>query len=304
MDVVIAMGVSPKTTHDVLSRAIQSIMDNIGTQKYLIIVLMPPELNQKIREYVYRVNETYRITHVLPEENKYWADFMNESIALASSKEAKYFIECHDDIQLTTKDFMPKMEKRLSKISKKKKIGWISITDKEYMMNPTHFVTSTRPGHHKDFIFENAYGSHKMFQFHSGEWNTKLGYPKRPVKCHSPFSHFTMIETEVAKKFKCVNWEIVGPLLSDEDWGLQMLQNGYSNIWVPDIEYVHFRQGISCRGTGFIQDHQDEIHKKFYEKWNFHLIPTKEELEFIKKEYKGTKIPWSMKRRSYEWDYI
>jgi hypothetical protein len=103
---------------------------------------------------------------------------------------------------------------------------------------------------------------------------------------------------------KCENWETYNALLVDEDWGLRALQLGLNNVWIPDIEYVHYRPGGGTRSGKQIAKDQKRVHKLFFEKWGFHLVEGVEELDFIKEKYKNTNIPWSIDRNSYEWDYI
>jgi hypothetical protein len=217
----------------------------------------------------------------------------------------------------------------------------VSFTDKDYLNG--HFAPPVREGWHSDFLFENAWNRKKMFQFHSlpdnwwkppsfkyrvyliertirnrlslepaafptrpREYYADLPYdfPSAPVKCHAPFSHFVLIEMGKLEKIgKCENWSPL-PLLVDEDLGLRALELGLNNIWIPDIEYVHCRPPSGgTRGSIEMVREKKRVHKLFFEKWGF-LGGKVEELDFIKKKYKNTNIPWSVDRRSYDWDYI
>lgn len=104
---------------------------------------------------------------------------------------------------------------------------------------------------------------------------------------------------------KAENWGTHAPLLVDEDWGLRALQLELNNIWIPDIEYVHWRMPhAGTRSWPTIVNHAERVHNLFFEKWGFHSEGRAEELDFIKKEYGNTNITWSIDKRSYDWEYI
>lgn len=339
MSVAIAMMIgSPNSILPLVKTAIDSIMTNIGTKDYRLIIAMTPFIGEQMKNYVYTLKRNYpEAIDLMPEEDYYWADFINE--AINRSTDCKYFIKSHDDIELLTPNFLTRVEDTLRNISEP--VGWVSFTDKDYLNG--NWAPSTRAGFYRDSIFENGWGRRKLFQFHAlrENWwepslfrrliyrgkndlrwllhyeplppskrpreyyaNLPYDFPSAAVKCHAPFSHFVLIEMEKLRQIgTCEKWSPI-PLLIDEDWGLRALQLGLNNIWIPDIEYIHCRgPSGGTRAWPTIAKHQERVHKLFREKWGF-LGEEAGELDFIRKEYKNTNIPWSIDRRSYEWDYI
>jgi hypothetical protein len=330
---------SPNSSIEKVKTTIDSIMTNIGTSQYKLIIAMAPYIAEEIKDHIYTLKrERSEVIDLMPEENYDWADFINN--AIDRSQDYKYFIESHDDIELLTPDFLPEVESILAKLSEP--VGWVSFTDKDYLNG--HWAPSVRPGYNTDFLFENGYRRRKLFQFHNlpENWwrpplftyyaylvkhtvrsrlrlkpcslpvrsrdyyaNLPYDFPSAPVKCHAPYNHFVLIEMDKLRKIvKGENWGTPLSLLVDEDWGLRALQLGLNNVWIPDIEYVHFRPSGGTRAGKQIAKEQGRLHKLFFEKWGFHLGASAEEIVFIKKKYKNTNIPWSIDRRSYEWDYI
>jgi hypothetical protein len=110
--------------------------------------------------------------------------------------------------------------------------------------------------------------------------------------------------SKLKKIGRCVNWECYAPLLIEEDWGLRALQLCLNNIWIPDIAYSHYRPGGGSRASPLIAREGERIQKLFFEKWGFHPGRGGEELKTVREKYKNTYIPWSIDRRSYEWEYI
>lgn len=340
MSVAIAIEIgSPNSQLNLVRTTINSIMANIGTDKYKLIIAVAPYIDKQIKNYIYALKrDNDELIDLMPEENYYWADFINE--AIDRSKEYTYFIKSHDDIELLTPNFLSKVEDTLRDISEP--VGWVSFTDKDYLNG--HWAPPVREGWHKDTLFEDAWNRKKLFQFHSLPENwwkpplfTYLGYlaesavrcrlhlkprpmpvrsreyyanlpydfPNAPVKCHAPFNHFVLIEMDKLRKMgECENWKTYNALLVDEDWGLRALKLGLNNVWIPDIDYVHYRLGGGTRSGNQIVKDQERVHKLFFEKWGFHAAGRVEERDFIKEKYKNTNIPWSIDRNSYDWDYI
>lgn len=340
MSVAIAIKIgSPNSKLNLVKTTISSIMTNIGTDKYKIIIAMAPFIDERIKNYIYNLkSENDELIDLMPEENSYWADFINQSIDRSSGY--KYFIKSHDDIELLTPNFLSKVEDTLRSISEP--VGWVSFTDKDYLNG--HWAPSTRPGFHKDYLFENGWSRRKLFQFHSlpDKWenpsffahrvhsimnivrrklqmksclpserlreyyaNLPYDFPTAPVKCHAPFNHFVLIEMDKLKKIgKCENWETYNALLVDEDWGLRALQLGLNNIWIPGIEYNHYRPYGGTRSWTQIKKSAERVHNLFFKKWGFHSEGRTNELDFIKDKYGNTNIPWSIDRRTYDWEYI
>jgi hypothetical protein len=340
LSVAIAIEVgSPNSELNRVRATVRSLIANIGTGQYKLIIAVAPSIPQPIKDYIHSLkNDHNNIVELMPEKEYLWADFINEAIKRAEG--FKYFIKSHDDIELLTPDFLPRVEETLRKI--REPVGWISFMDKDYLNG--HWAPSTRPGFHRDHVFENAWLRRKMFQFHnlpenwwrpplfkyyafiiesiarhrlhikphpmplySKEYYAALPYdfPNAPVKCHAPFNHFVLIELEKLKQIgDCERWGTYNALLVDEDWGLRALQLGLNNIWIPDIEYIHYRPGGGTRSGVRIAKDQNRVGKLFYEKWGFNSEGRAEEMKYIKEEFKNTNIPWSIDRRSFEWDYI
>lgn len=341
MKVAIAINVgSPHSTFDRVKGTINSIMTNIGTNEYKLIIAMSPHIDERIKNYIYALKrDNSEVIDLMPDGNSYWADFIND--AIDRSRDYKYFIKSHDDIELLTPDFLSKVEDTLRNISEP--VGWVSFTDKDYLNG--HWAPSTRPGYHTDYLFEDGWKRRKLFQYHSlpDTWwkpplfahlgylierhvryrlhlksrpmpvrsrdyyaNLPYDFPSAPVKCHAPYNHFVLIEMAKLQKIgKCENWKTYNALLVDEDWGLRALQLGLNNVWIPDIEYIHYRPGGGTRSSKQIAEDVARVGKLFFEKWGF-LDPLGkvEERDYIKETYKNTNIPWSIDRRSYDWDYI
>jgi len=341
MSVAIAIEIgSPKSTLALVKTTISSLMINIGTSQYKLIIAMAPYRDEEIKNYVYALKrDKSELVDLMPEENYDWADFINN--AIDRSRDYKYLIESHDDIELLTPNFLPKVENALAKIGEP--AGWVSFTDKDYLNG--HWAPSTRAGYHTDCLFENASKRRKLFQFHSlpDNWwrpplfaygfytverivRSRLGlqprslpvcpreyyanlpydFPRAPVKCHAPYNHFVLIEMDKLREIgKCENWKTPLSLLVDVDWGLRALQLGLNNVWLPDIEYVHCRMASGTnRASNQIARERDRLINLFLEKWGFHPQGRVEEVDFVKRKYKNTNILWSIDRRSYDWDYI
>jgi len=328
ISVVISVA-SPKSTLKLVRTTFESILKNLGTEGYQMIIYIGKDIDYEIKDYinVLKSNGYDRIV-LLQNEEMTWAQVVNKAIDLSS--EYKYFLISHDDVELITENFFPKVEEAMSKITES--VGWVSFTDEDYLSG--NFAPSTREGFHKDILEENAWPKRKLFQFHNlpdnwwdpswisrkfgnrfeflknklpREYFESLNYdiPKAPVKCHSPFSHFILIEMEKLKQIgNCEEWNDFS-LLVDEDWGLEALRNNFQNIWIPHIKYLHNRTSGGTRAWGQIVEDKSESARKFKEKWGFNIgNNSKEELDFIKEKYKNNLIPWSIGKNSYDWDYI
>ena len=142
----------------------------------------------------------------------------------------------------------------------------------------------------------------------SEKYRALLDMPKKTVKCHAPWNMFVMIPMKALKDIgPCEHWQTYNALLVDEDWGLRALQKNYWNIWIPSIKYNHIRlelEGGGNRSQDMITQDAQRVHEAFIKKWGFHSKPTTEELNYIAEKYKGTNIPWSIGRNSYDWDYL
>lgn len=293
MSVVISMLVGSKFSNWALVKnSIETIRKNIGISDYLLVIGVARYISEVL---FYRIKALVNLDKriiVIEEHCETFATFTNHVIQNYSIN-SKWFIVAHDDIKLKTKNFIPTVEETLSSL--KEDIGWISFTDDDYLNG--NWAPSTRPGYHIDFLNENAWGKRKMFQFH----NLELDFPTAPVKCHAPFSHFIMIESEKLKQIGlCENWSVVS-LLIDEDWGLSAMKEGLANIWIPSIVYTHCRS-VGTRAGHIIKEQGTKVAGFFYKKWGFNHRPKATEIGKIKKLHK--EIVWSSTRRSFEWEYV
>lgn len=344
MDLAIAIRIgSPNSLLSLVRGTFESIERNIGKCSYRFILSLDPKIQQEVKDYVYAKQKEYpERFEILHEKTVYWSEFINEAIERA--QDCEYFIEAHDDIELLTPDFFPKVKKTLNSL--KEPISWINFNDVGYLIGD--WSPSTRPGFHKDFLYENAWGRGKLFQFHKlpdrwwrapapVHWVYWLQYkltrvfrflhpwkypkprmkekylglldtPQKPVKCHAPWNMFVMIKMSILKDIgPCESWQTYNALLVDEDWGLRALQKKYWNIWIPSIQYMHVRLPLEAGGNRsqeMVSLDAKRVHTAFKGKWRFSTIPTAEELEIIQSNYKDTYIPWSIGRNSYDWEYI
>jgi len=297
------------STKKLIMDSILSIIKNIGDCDYHLVIGIAPYIDNKTVKSIrtLRIQNKNKII-VVRKNCRTFASFVNYVFG-RYGKDAKWFLIAHDDIKLKTKNFIPTVEKTLSTI--KENIGWISFTDDDYLN--MHWAPSTRPGYHHDFLQEFAWRSHKMFQFHNfqdgwmknGETFKNIDFPKAPVICHAPFSHFIMIESKKLKIIgPCEDWSEVS-LLIDEDWGLSAMREGLRNIWIPDIIYQHCRIVQGTRAQPLIEKFQKECLRLFQEKWKISIKPgSAGQLSRIIREYKNTNIVWSIGKRSYEWEYV
>ena len=345
MDIAVAIYVgSPNSTITLVRRTIESIMKNIGTEKYQFIISLGEKIKDEISSYIIEMSQAFPGKfHIFGTEEIPWAAFINKAIDYASG--CRFFIVSHDDIDLLTPNFYTKLCNYTDMLAEP--IGWISFTDKDYLNR--HWAPSTRPGYHSDA--EKGWKEGKLFQFHklpknwwkSYHWwrienklEDLLDVPERPVKCHAPFSHFVAIKYEILKKIGyCENWGTGESLLIDEDWGLRALELGLFNIWIPSIAYIHNRLNLpnklfriynlgrieivgpsksfvsnmlgsrgATRAWSQINQHSKKVHDLFIKKWGFDSDPTSDEIKIIKARYGNTNITWSMDKYSFEWDYI
>ena len=309
--VVISMLVGSKlSTPALVMNSALSIVKNIGCDDYHLVIGIAPYV-RKVRRKLNILKEDKRVKGriIITDKNCHTFAAFTNYVFSCYATDSKWFIESHDDIHLKTPNFIPAVENAVRGL--KENVGWISFTDDDYLNR--HWAPSTRLGYHYDLLYENAWSNRQVFQFHSLKkgWITarkpsfnNMDFPKAPVKCHAPFSHFIMIETKKLKKIGlCEDWCEVS-LLIDEDWGLSALKEGMFNIWIPNIVYTHCI-AIGTRAGPIITKRAKEVHEQFYKKWGFHSDPEGEaELEFIKRKYGNTNIVWSMGKRTFEWDYI
>jgi len=342
-DLAIAIRIgSPQSSLSLVRQTIESIQENIGICNYRFILSLDPKIPQEIKDYIARKQkESTEKFEVFPEESLYWAEFINK--AIQSAQDCEYFIKAHDDIKLLTPNFFPRVKRILSAIKEAfawvsfTEVGylyghWSPPTRpgfyKDYLeakawekrkMFQFHRLPDNwwKPSWRKwlpYIIQQRAIG--KLFpkfqvfrypeQKMSDEYQELLDFPFGPVKCHAPWNAFVLIKTSVLNDLgPCENWHTYHALFVDEDWGLRALRLKYWNIWIPSIKYLHIRPTVGGDRSQYqIAKDTKRVHNLFFEKWGFHLPPTKEELRKISSEHADNFIPWSIGRNSYDWDYL
>jgi hypothetical protein len=211
----------------------------------------------------------------------------------------KYFLICHDDIVIKTKDFF---QITLNEISgKENEVGWVTYTNSRYYeFDKKILPNSIREGFHVD---RKNYP--RIFECHN--MNDKIenfDYPKSAVKCHGPYSHINIVSAESLKKIGfCEDWTDY-TILIDEDWSLEALKNNLINVWIPSVFYTHPNPKNTALRKLDLR-YADIAHKKFYDKWGFTCDDYDDNIiNNIRKKYKDTNIPWSSYKKTYEWEYL
>jgi len=305
MRTLISMLIGSKfSTKELVEKSIQSILLNIGTTDFLLVVGIASHIDQQVVNSI-PINANVKVERLYCSS---FAEFTNHVFSKYGAG-TKWFIVSHDDIQLETPNLVSAVESSTSSFLDK--IGWISFTDTDYLNG--HWAPCTRPGYHSDFLYESAWEKRKLHQFHSLEDNywekgseyQACDYPRSAVKCHAPFSHFIMIEAEKLRRIGlCENWSEVS-LLIDEDWGLSALKQGLFNIWIPHIKYRHCRIQNGTRAQPIINSKGKQVIASFAKKWGFHpKLPNRETETKIKQLYGNTNIIWSFDKKSFDWEYL
>jgi hypothetical protein len=237
-----------------------------------------------------------------------WANDINIFIEKYKDK-AEWFIYCHDDVIIKTKDFFHKTMNQIS--GHEDKIGWITYT------NPTYYLlkgeprsATARPGFHKDRIkYPCIHECYKLDR--KKHWNRRtdmlklIETPNSPVKIFAPYSVFNLIKASALHKVGlCPDWTPY-TILIDEHWGLKAQEQNLWNVWIPNIYYLHpIRfEARTVKGERW----SEQAHKKFKEEWGYQQgckYITEEVIKEIRQEYHDTNIPWSSYLDSNEWDYL
>jgi hypothetical protein len=283
---------------------LKSIKEKTGIENYgIYYVVDTPSNEENILKIVNELELQNKILKFFISTNS-WA--YNFNIFLDEYKDkAKYFLYSHDDLEIKTDNFFTKALEKINQIDEK--IGWITFTSDGYysqLLKP--MSNSVREGFCKDrFNYPQLFECHK---FTSSEvFSTdKVVFPQESVvKCHAPFPHFVMIGNEALKDIGyCSDWSLY-TLLIDEDWGMESLKKGYNNIWITDIIYTHPLRPYERKMQGV--RFQDEVHKKFQDKWewNFNIGNYSDEfVEHFCKKYENTNLPLTKNKFSYEWQYL
>lgn len=316
MSIVISMLIGSKlSTKDWVEKCIRSIVFNIGTTDFLLVLGISSHIGPDIVNCVKHLSLTNSKIIVTTDHCSTYAKFHNH-VFLKYGPGSKWFLLSHDDIQLETKGLVHLVEQSVQSVLDK--VGWITFTDTDYLNG--HWAPSVCGGFHNDFLYENAWLRRKLHQFHLLDENywkkgagrsylTTLAYdfPHSAVKCHGPMSHFFMIETKKLKEIGlCEDWSEVS-LLIDEDWALAALKKGLFNVWIPQIKYLHCR-GKNEHGTRawpIILKKAKQVADLWEKKWGFRFKDiSKETANKIKRMYGNTNIVWSMDKMSYDWEYL
>lgn len=236
------------------------------------------------------------------EYNKFFDKYQNDT---------KYILFSHDDLTINTPNFYHKTIHALQ--DKKEPIGWISFTNDRYYRYDQEPLSNS----FKDPFAIDRHNDPRIYECHvfeEGEQVTPeklklLDFPDGPVKLHAPFPHLCLINTDAMKKVgPCAEWTAY-TILIDNDWGLEALRQNLFNVWIPDIIYTHPNpKYCHLRKPGTDLRYELTAHNKFYEKWGFRL-PFREQLtdddiEVVREKYKGTNIPLSSYKNTYDWDYL
>lgn len=336
MKATVACSLSPNASFRLVRRSLGSIKSNIGVEDYTIVTSFPDELEPRIKSWIFEAFEEDQIKTV--PFYPYWADFADDAINIAEKNGSDYFISLHDDVWVESENFLPRVDAIVSETEEP--VGWITFTDRGYLEGQPDTVPA-RPGFHLDY--QGADNRRQMFQFHSlpkGWWKPELhrwllyrvrnvlhrllrkellirptrceeyyrnlpyDMPEGPVKCHAPWTHLMIIEMDhLIQIGGPEHWKTGNTLLLDEDWGLEALREGFFNMWIPEMGYIH-GEGGRTRSSDTIYKHKERVHRLFKDKWGFPANVQKEDFEFVQANYGDTNIPWSIGRKSFEWDYF
>jgi hypothetical protein len=242
---------------------------------------------------------------------------------------AEWILISHDDVAFITENYFQEILKRVD--GHEEKIGWITSNSLFYINEGGSIKQDVlRPGFYTDF--EDSATTGAEFHLHkyralveaAKEMGLKspssllqgnkhlMDLPKKPVKVHGIQSAIMIISTKAMEKIgPCEEWTNY-TMLIDEDWSLRALENNLWNVFIPDVFHKHPLRP-QLRRTHHLQE--NNAHIAFKEKWGFYIcedyntrtlykqglsIPVDE----LRKKYKGTNIPWSTYRKSYEWEYL
>ena len=318
IDVIIfIVSAGPNVLKENLIETVYSISKNIGEVNYKYYIVTDSRDQEKFINEVMFVHP--RLQQAIPSDallevvyrTGSWAAAYNEFFKKYGNS-TKYILISHDDLTINTPDFFNKTLKQTE--GKEEEIGWITYTNDYYYK----FAKKPIANSCKDpFSIDRGKDPqvYECHQFDSDEKITpenrkKLKFPKAPVKCHGPYTHFNLISTRALHKMPpCVDWTPYTILL-DNDWNLEALKANLFNVWVPDVVYTHPNPKYKhLRKPGTDLRFERTAHQKFYEKWGFWLpmgdrIINDEAIEFIREKYKDTHIPLSSYKNTYDWDYL
>jgi len=328
--------IPPNASVNFIKKCLGSVKSNIGIDDYRLFLSVSDDVDSKIDSFIERTFDEDRIERV--PFHQYWADVANEAIDLAAEADCDYFVTLHDDVWITSENFLPRVDQHLDDVTEP--VGWITFTDEGFLHGQPD-TPPARPGFHEDYFEHET--RRRMYQFHTleeGWWKPPLSQwllfrlrnklqrtlgrdlsppptrsshyyeslpydmPEEPVKCHAPWTHLMIIKMDRLWQIGYAeHWETENTLLLDEDWGLRALEEGLFNMWIPTMGYVHGERGRT-RSSDIIYEHRERVHNLFKEKWGYPVDIEESHLDYVESEYAGTNIPWSIGRKSYEWNYF
>ena len=293
----------PNIIHQNIVDTISSISKNIGIDNYgFYYITDTKETEEKILNIFKELNLEDKIIE-LKTNNHSWAYNFNLFFDKYKDK-VKYFCYSHDDLSIKTNNFFNLTIQEVNKTDEK--IGWITYTsDGYYSQEGLNISNSVREGFSIDrFRYPQVFECHNFFANEKFD-PIKLDYPKETVKCHAPFPHLCLISNESLKEIGyCSDWSLY-TLLIDEDWGMVSLKKNFNNIWIPNIIYTHPLRMFQRKTQGV--RYQQEVHKKFYDKWEWNFDNgnySDSYIEYICNKYKNTNLSLTKDKYTYDWQYL
>jgi hypothetical protein len=238
-----------------------------------------------------------KLLHIEIADDKTWPEDFNVFLE-RHSESAEWLLIAHDDVLFISDNWFEEMIKPV--LHMQDSIGWMCSTNDAPTMQgrPDHGV---RPGHHKD---HNNWPY--MWHLHNGSID-KFDYPEKAVFVHGVFSSCMLTPMKSMNKIgPCENWSLY-TMLIDEDWSLRALQNNLWNVWVPYVKHLHWLRPSSRK---VLNRFGDECDQQFYQKWGFKTGKIHGpqgcsiNIDEFREMFKGTLIPWSSYRNSYDWEYV
>jgi len=279
---IFIVSVGPNAFPNTLEHTIRCLSEKIGVDDYsFYVVTGRPDLEEAALRSVPkgRLLEHRRTLG-------WWADDFNPFFQQYADK-TEWLVMAHDDIDVFTPDFFKKTMSEIHGASGE--IGWITYTNNQYYS--VKASVSVRGGLYDDRL------SFQCFECHRGDGTIDL--PERAVKTYGPYSHFNMIRTSAMKKVgPCPRWTEY-TILVDEDWALQSVVNGLTNVWVPSITYRH-PNNAGQRGCDLRLE--PEAHAAFVAKWGFDTPFSDQTVESLVRKYPH--LSHLANRNSFDWVYL
>ena len=280
---VFIVSVGPNAFPDNLRQTIRDVSEKIGVDDYsFYVVVGSKELEQTALQSI----PPGHLTEVR-QTMGWWADDFN-TFFQRYAEQTEWFLMCHDDIAIETPDFFKKTMAEIHGATEE--IGWITYSNTQYHV--VHASVSVRGGFYKDRLAFQAFECHLP---------GKLDYPKRAVKTYGPYSHFNLIRTSAMKKVgPCPRWTEY-TILVDENWALQSVIKGLTNIWVPNVFYCHPNpKNAANRGCDLRLE--PDAHRAFVAKWGFSTPFSDQVISALLSKYPH--LSCLANRHSFDWVYL